>query len=307
MADVVDAMAYWTARGQRPVACDTGDGCWVVHEHVSYVRLPTALGAPDPRARHALHWRRFAPLVSYPVPARPDGTDANAAFYACRDRDYDVERLVKKARRDVRHGLRSVTVRTLDFPDLALLGHPALVDTLARNRMAAPSPASFAADCRLRGRFACERAFGAFAGDELVAWMTTHRVGAVVDLGAVSMLWDRRSLCASYALVYTVTRAALRDEGASHVGYGLSSLQQESRAASLHQFKAWLGFEALPVRRVFELHPLLRPLASRPLLDLARHALGYAPDTRVSRKLRGVVDLMRGGPAPPLEPTQGET
>jgi hypothetical protein len=121
------------------------------------------------------------------------------------------------------------------------------------------------------------------------------------------MLWERRSLCASYALVYTVARAALRDEGARHVGYGLSSLQQESRAASLHQFKTWLGFEALPVRRVFELHPLLRPLASRPLLGLARHALVYAPDTRMSRKLRGVVDLMGDAPAAWPTPRHGET
>ncbi|MBI5479149.1 MAG: hypothetical protein HY906_09850 [Deltaproteobacteria bacterium] len=295
MGDVATAMGLWRARGQRPVACRDGSGCWVVHEHLSYVRLPTALGAPDDAASRELHWHRFAPLVSYAEPAAADGHDANALFYVCSDAAYDVERLSRKARRDVRHGLRSVTVRRMDFDELARRGHPALADTCGRNRMAASTPVTFAADCRLRGRFATEAAWGAFADDEVCAWVTTHRVGANVDLGAVAMVWERRSLCATYALVYEVVRSALRDTGAAQVGYGLSSLQRESRAASLHQFKTWLGFEAFPVRRIFEPHPLLRPLVLRPLLDLAGRALARVPESRFTNKLRGALDLMRGG------------
>jgi hypothetical protein len=301
MGDVATAMGLWQERGQRPVACRDGSGCWVVHEHLSYVRLPTALGGPDDEARHELYWHRFAPLVAYAEPAAADGRDANALFYVCGDAAYDVERLGRKARRDVRHGLRSVSVRKVGFDELARHGHPALADTCARNRMAAPTPETFAADCRRRGRFATEEAWGAFAADEVCAWVTTHRVGTNVDLGAVAMVWERRSLCATYALVYEVVRTALRETGAVQVGYGLSSLQRESRAASLHQFKTWLGFEAIPVRRVFAPHPLLRPFVRRPLLDLAGRALARAPESRFTNKLRGALDLMRGGPSVAVE------
>lgn len=282
---------YWEARGQRPVPCTNDGSCWVRNERLSFVRSITALGPPDARERHLLFWRRFTPLVGYVVEA--SGAEPNGVYYVCRDRDYDVERLPRKSRRDVRRGLRAVEVRRIGFDEVARHGYAAFAETRARNRAGVPDLAAFAADCRLRAAFACQAAWGAFADGALAAWMFTHRVGGHVDLGSVSMDWDKRALCASYALVYTVTRHALVEDGARVVAYGLSSLQGESRIASLHQFKTWLGFEAVPVRRCFELHPLLAPLATPWALGLADQLLAHAPAHRAVRKLRGVMSLMR--------------
>jgi hypothetical protein len=231
-----------------------------------------------------------------PVIAWVDGNTGdkpNALLYSCSDGAYDLDRLPKKSRRDVRRGLRSVEIRRIDFSELARLGYSCLVDTRTRNRAGVPTPSEFDADCRLRERFACQAAWGAFAGKQLCAWTTTHRVRDRVDLGGVAMLWEMRTLCASYALVYTVTRHALLDCRVPRVGYGLSSVQPERRAESLHQFKTWLGFLASPVRRRFELHPLAAALRAPWALELAQQILAGAPQGRAIRKLRGVLSLLR--------------
>lgn len=292
-----EATGVWQALGRRPVASRDGSRNWVVHEFGAYVCVPPAIGLPDDDARRELFWRRLAPLVSWVASAAPDGHDVNAMLYVCADPSYDLARLCRKTRRDVRHGLRAVTVRRVTFDELAQRGYPALQDTALRNRWAHLSLREFEDECRVRSRFSTEEAWAAFAGEELCAWVTTHRVGARVDLGCVSMVWRHRSLCATYALVYEVVRANLREKGATEVLYGLSSLQRESRVASLHRFKTWLGFTAVPVRRAFELHPLLRPLARRPIFEVAARALAVAPASRFTRKLQGVVDLMLGVPS----------
>jgi hypothetical protein len=286
---------YWKARGQHPVPCTDGGSCWVRNERFSFVRSITRLGPPDDRERRLLFWNRLTPLVGYAIEASE--TELNANYYVCRDREYDVERLPRKSRRDVRRGLRAVEVRRISFDEVARSGYCSFAETRSRNQAGAPDAASFAADCRLRAGFACQAAWGAFADGALVAWMTTHRVGAHVDLGSVSLDWEKRALCASYALVYTVTRHALVEEQADCVAYGLSSLQEESRIASLHQFKLWLGFRAVPVQRCFEPHPLLSPLSSPLALRVASYFLAHAPQHRAIRKLRGVVSLMRRSPA----------
>ncbi len=283
-------VAYFTARGQRPVACSDGTS-WIKNERYSFVRSIGALGGPDARERRILFWERWAPLVSFIEPAGAE--DGNALFYSCGERAYDVERLPKKSRRDVRRGQRAVDVRRIDFHELARLGYPAWADTRARNRAGVPPPSTFVSDCRLRARFECQAVWGAFAGTTLAAWMTTHRVRDRMDLGGVIIDWQHRHLCASYALVYTVVRAALVEEGVAHVGYGLSSLQAESRAESLHQFKMWLGFDAVPVVRRFELHPLVATLKRPWALDAAGALLARAPQHRMVRKLRGALLLMR--------------
>ena len=261
------------------------------NERFSFVRSITALGPPDAHARRALFWRRFAPVIAYAV--EPRGAEPNALYYVCRDRGYDLERLPRKSRRDVRRGLRAVEVRPVGFDVVARDGYRAFAETRARNQAGAPDAAAFAADCRLRAGFASQAAWGAFADGALVAWTFTHRVGAHVDLGSVALDWDRRALCAPYALVYTVTRHALVEDGATTVAYGLSSLQKESRLESLHQFKLWLGFDAVPVRRLFELHPLLAPLSPPWALGLAENLLAHVPPHRRVRKLRGVLSLLR--------------
>lgn len=282
---------YWEARGQTPVPCTHDGSCWVRNERFSFVRSITVLGPPDARERRDLFWRRRTPVIAYAV--EPNGDEPNALYYVCRDRAYDVERLPRKSRRDVRRGLRAVEVRRIGFDEVAKDGYRAFAETRARNHAGAPDAAAFAADCRLRAAFASQAAWGAFADGALVAWTFTHRVGTHVDLGSVSLDWDQRALCATYALVYAVTRHALVEDGAACVAYGLSSLQEESRIESLHQFKLWLGFDAVPVRRCFELHPLLAPLSPSWALRLAEGLLAHAPPHRRVRKLRGVLSLMR--------------
>ncbi len=46
------------------------------------------------------------------------------------------------------------------------------------------------------------------------------------------------------------------------VSYGLSSIQEVNRTATLDSFKKKVGFEARPVHRDLQFHPLLRPLVN---------------------------------------------
>lgn len=283
---------YWYARGQRPVPCSTGGASWIRNERWSFTRSIDDPGAPDARERQLLFWQRWAPVVSW-IDTVDGDADGNALFYACDDRAYDVARLPRHGRRDVLRGLGAVEVRRIGFHELARLGYPAWADTRARARALVPPPSAFVEDCRVRARFDCQEAWAAFAGSALVSWMATHRVRDRLELGVVSFDGQARESCARWALVYEITRHALVEDGVARVGWGVSSLEAESRATSRHRQKISLGFAARPVRRRFELHPLLASLHRPWAIDAAGALLSRAPQHRMVRQMRGALSLMR--------------
>jgi hypothetical protein len=112
-----------------------------------------------------------------------------------------------------------------------------------------------------------------------------------VEIGGFSMDDDSR-LRANNGLVHLVLTHFLVERGFRTVSYGLSSVQDSGDREGLHRFKLKAGFQAVPVARVFEVHPLLRPFANRLSLRVARLMLRAIPGNRRLRKASGVLSRL---------------
>ena len=80
------------------------------------------------------------------------------------------------------------------------------------------------------------------------------------------------------------------------VSYGLSSIQEVNRTATLDYFKKKVGFEARPVHREFQFHPLLRPLVNPLTYWIARGCSKARPHNRTLRKAVGLLAASLGKP-----------
>jgi hypothetical protein len=96
-----------------------------------------------------------------------------------------------------------------------------------------------------------------------------------------------------FALDYCLTQGRCRA-----VTYGLSSIQEVNRAATLDYFKKTVGFEARPVHRAFLFHPLVRPLANPLAYWFVRGCSKVCPQSRTLRKAAGMLASHLGKPQP---------
>ena len=94
-----------------------------------------------------------------------------------------------------------------------------------------------------------------------------------------------------FALDYCLTQGRCRV-----VSYGLSSIQEVNRTATLDYFKRKVGFEARPVHREFLFHPLIRPLVNPLSYWIVRGSSKVCPHSRTLRKAAGMLATCLGKP-----------
>ena len=265
-------------------------------------RFPTfQVGAPTAaEVDHALRETR-ALVASYLV--EPDSqAAANAWLYLCADPDYALATRAPAMRRNVRRGLRDLSIRVLSPGELHAHGQRAFCDTRRRTGLDDGTPNGFARYFASRGGVAGpgRTYLGAWKDDQLAAFVTILHVDDWVELCCFSMdamLQHRPNDVLLYiALSHYVTERTCRV-----VSYGVSSIQAISNATGLHRFKRKLGFDTTAVHRAFVLHPALRLLASRGAVRAARYAadaaLRFRPRHVGLKKLEGVLTCMLGGPS----------
>lgn len=270
---------------------------WTSAQPLTLARLPKfELAPPSPGEIRQLFTRHRAALVSYVT--EPDATHpANTWLYVCRNRAYEAATLDEPTRRNIRRAERELRFELLDWPVLRQHGLAAFRDSRLRNGLSDGTEAYYARRFEEFCRSRAHHVLGAWKGETLVAFMTMVTVDDWVEISGFSRT-DTLSLRPNNGLIHRILTHFLRERGASLVTYGLSSVQDESRAEGLHQFKLKTGFEALPVHRAFVVHPLLRPLANRGTLALARLVLRRAPANPRLKKMVGALGRMVGdGPA----------
>ena len=92
-------------------------------------------------------------------------------------------------------------------------------------------------------------AIGAWAGDSLAAFVTLTTVDDWVDIFPYAAN-DHLKGCPVNGLIHYVLDHFLVQRKCRVVNYGLSSIQEVSKAKGLHAFKLKVGFECLAVHRV---------------------------------------------------------
>ena len=280
--------AYQLERSGHSVAVDNSGTYWRRADGGALVRMPTMeLSEPSPNEVNRILWTRRAPVVSYI--AEPDETHpADAFLYLCRDRSYSLEKVPKNARLCIRKAISALQFGWLNQESLLQHGFPAFRDTRVRNGLSDSSLEAFRLNYGRWFDIPANGALGAWKDGALVAFFTTTTVDDWADIGGQStnagLAFSPNNGLVHHLLTYFLTERGLRA-----VSYGLSSIQEHSSAEGLHQFKIRVGFEAIPVRRIFVVHPLLRPFANRFSLAMGHGALRLLPGNRLLKKGCGML------------------
>jgi hypothetical protein len=116
---------------------------WVEHETGAMMRIPHFhLVPPTAHEIRQVLWKGRVAIASYLM--EPDEHHpANTWLYTCRDQTYTLEKLHANARRDVRRGLRELTITPLTSEQVLAHGAQAFFDTRYRNGLNDGTPTKF--------------------------------------------------------------------------------------------------------------------------------------------------------------------
>ncbi len=282
----------WNRHGLKAYL-GTGRAFWVASEGVGLARCPeNCFDVPSGRETRSLLWRSRCVVASY-VRLPDEAHPANAFLYVCASRDYNLERLAPRARRDARRALRAFRFEFLDPAALLANGARPYGDTRARAGLSDGSPEAFQGYTAFQSSLPGYRFVGAWSGSQLAAYMWIQMIDDWTAIGSYSSNEHLRSCpndgLVNFALDYFRTQSCCRE-----VIYGLSSIQETERTSTLDDFKKKVGFEARPVYRAFVFHPLVRPLVN-PLTNWIVHGLlKLSPQNRRLRKAAGLLANVLG-------------
>lgn len=266
---------------------------WIEHETSAMVRIPHFhLVPPTPHEIRQVLWKGRVAIASYLM--EPDEHHpANTWLYICMDHAYTLEKLHANGRRDVRRGLRELSITPLTSEQVLAHGVQAFIDTRYRNGLDDGTPAKFLQWFTALARMPEVVYLGAWKEDHLAAFMTITEVDDWAEIACFSMNALRR-YTPNDALVFSALSHYLAERQCRLVSYGLSSIQTKSNATGLHKFKLKLGFEARPVHRAFVPHPILRPFINRLTLWGVSTMLHFRPEDRRLKKAEGALKYIFG-------------
>jgi hypothetical protein len=277
-------------------------------------RIPAFhVGTPSPAEVDGALRRTGALVASYLV--EPDEQNAaNAWLYLCSDDAYGLGTRAPAMRRNVRRGLRDLSIRAITPAEVLAHGRTAFCDTRRRTGLDDGTPGGFQRYFASGGGVdgPGRTYLGAWKDAQLAAFVTIVHVDDWVEVCCFSMdaMLPYRP---NDTLLYVALSHYATTRKCRVVSYGVSSIQATSNAAGLHRFKRKIGFDTSPVHRAFVLHPSLRPLASRGAVRAAHYAVNAALRVRPRnvglKKLEGVLTCILGGPSvmPAPERTGGHT
>lgn len=228
----------------------------------------------------------------------PYGTEiGKTSYHVILDKTpYDLTQLIKKARYDVRKGLKNVKVEKISFRKMAEEGWQLRAETLERQRREkAESHKWWRKLCLSCKDLEGFEAWAAIMNGRLVASLI-----ASIEADTFSILYqqsctDFLSLGVNNALTYQVTKEALSRTNINEMYYGLHSLDAPP---SVDQFKFRMGYSARPVRQRVVFHPGLSPLVNGMSHALLRGIKQIQPSNSLIAKAEGMVRFYREGKLP---------
>jgi hypothetical protein len=282
------------AKGGKPVVSGAPGIFWVGHESGAVMRVPAfEVARPASGEVRQVLWRGRALVAGYLMEPAADHP-ANAWLYVCSDRTYGLDKVAAPMRRNVRRGLKELRISPVTAGELLAHGVQAFCDTRRRVGLDDGTPEEFRRRFTVRARCPAHVFLGAWRDDTLAAFLSITEVGDWAEIEGSFSMDALLHLRPNDTLMYRALSRYLVEGGGRVVCYGVSSIQAESNAATLHAFKTKVGFEARPVHRVFVLHPLLRPLANRLTLWCVSTALAIRPRERRLKKAEGILACMFG-------------
>jgi hypothetical protein len=236
----------------------------------------------------AIALRYSAPVES------AEGSISYHVFYE--GSEYAMSGLPKKARYDVRKGLRHVEIQPISFSRLATEGWPLRCDTLERQgRIGAENQAWWFNLCTSTEGLPGFEAWGAMSDGDLVASLLVYTSDDCCSILYQQSRTRHLSNGVNNALVYRFTNEVLKRPGIKRIFYGLHSLDAP---ATVDRFKFRMGYSAKAVRQRVLFHPRLRPLFNRGTHTALKHILRLQPGNRTLAKSEGLIRFYLEGKKP---------
>lgn len=289
---LAELAAFLRAGGQACVVSADGSQIWAPGAQAELSRLPMEQTAPPSPAevRQVLATRGIwiASYLLEPTPAAP----ANCIHYLCRDSNYHWDSLSKNGRKAIRRGLRESQVRLCSWDEFAAKGYDAYCETDIRHGYRQPSRESFETFVNLRRDQRFYDVWSAWKGEDMVSWLCVLKADDWALFEASPSRNAALEIFANNAMRYEAMRQYLINEKRRAVLTGLSSLNPNTDPRPIWKFNTRMGFEALPVRRIFKLHTMLKPLFSTRLAAKSWTWLSRAmPQRAIFYKLAGMANL----------------
>lgn len=199
---------------------------------------------------------------------------------------YAIEHLPRKARYDVRQGLKQVQVAPLSFARLAAEGWPLRHETLVRQgRTASESASWWQSLCLSAEGLAGFEAWGAFHDGQMVAALLAFQCDQCLSILYQQSASGFLKYGVNNALTYVVTREVLNRPAVKQIFYGLHSLDAPP---SVDQFKFRMNYRAKPVGQRVVFHPWFAPLVNRATHALLCGLLRWKPGHPTVSKAEGM-------------------
>jgi len=280
---------------------------WQMVEMRSLMRRPDfCLDVPSADEVRRVLWKARSPVATY-IRFPDDQHPQNAWLYVCRDQGYGLANLGANVRRDIRRALRAFRIEFIDHSTLLKHGAECYCETRARAGLSDGTYGHFTQMYEGFGRNSAHQVLGAWAGDTLAAYMTLTVVDDWVDIYAYAAN-EHLNGCPNNGLIHFALDYFLVQQRFRLVNYGLSSIQEVSKAQGLHAFKKKVGFECVPVHRAFVFHPVLRPLANSLTLHGLRFCRRLRPGSPFLRRAAGMLATYLGhNPMPQDEANNKKT
>jgi hypothetical protein len=270
---------------------------WLPSERICLERHPIfRIDAPPAAEIRQIFWKKWAAVATFIL--LPDAEHpANAWLYVCEDKSYSLEKLGAQARRNIRRAMRRFRFEPIDHRLLREKGERIYCETRARVGLSDGTAQAFRGLCDSLGSNPANRIIGAWAGDELAAFLVAVTVEDWIAFSVYGAN-DHLNSCPGEGLIYHLLEQFLAQGNGRVVSYGLSSIQDADNTLTLDYFKKKVGFDARPVHRAFVFHPLLRPLLNSCTYWLLRCLVRLRPRNRILRKALGMVAFQIGRRSP---------
>lgn len=261
---------------------------WIKFEGLSAIRFPEFnTSKPTKEEIRRVFKELKCLLLNYTL--LPENNYTNSTLYNCTNNDYDLQHLSKNARRDIRIAQRNLQFGFAHWNEIIDCGLKAFADTRKRVGLSDGNEKSFRRRFTRFRKNPAHRAVAAWLDKEIIAFMSLIVMEDFVVIQGSFSTDDHKKFCPNNGLVDFVNNYFLKVKGFSTVCYGLSSVQENTGKEGLRSYKVRVGFEAIPVQRVFILHPLIAPFKGviRLLLRLLKYLLS---ENRAIRKASGILE-----------------
>lgn len=278
-------------RMNLPVIKGDGDYLWVKHERFSVIRFPEFnTSKPSKKEILSVFKNLRCLIINYTfIPSEKDYS--NSHLYNSVKQNYDFQKLSKNVRRDIKSGQEKLKYGFADWNEILSDGLIAFTDTRTRVGLSDGNKRNFNKRFHQFSTNPSHKAAAAWFEGKIIAFMSLIVVEDYVIIQGSFSTNEHKKLCANNVLVDFILNYFLIENHYHIVCYGLSSIQENNQREGLHNYKIRVGFEAIPVKRVFLPHPNLKVFHS--FIRKALYILSFIfSKNRFIRKATGLFNFI---------------